>query len=65
MSIKGVKKQGSELPCPHQYTAPEHNGQAGAPGHCHTRLADTLGWEVPSEAAFEAGARILLKRGYA
>jgi alkylhydroperoxidase family enzyme len=31
----------------------------------YTRLADTLGWEVPSAAAFEAGARILLKRGYA
>jgi alkylhydroperoxidase family enzyme len=30
----------------------------------YTRLADTLGWEVPSAAAFEAGARNLLKRGY-
>lgn len=30
----------------------------------YTRLADTLGWEVPSQAAFEAGARSLLTRGY-
>lgn len=30
----------------------------------YTRLADTLGWEVPSPAAFEASAKILLTRGY-
>lgn len=30
----------------------------------YTRLADALGWEVPSQAAFEAGARSLLTRGY-
>jgi hypothetical protein len=30
----------------------------------YTRLSDTLGWEVPEDAAFVAGARILLKRGY-
>ena len=30
----------------------------------YTRLSDTLGWEVPSAAAFDAGARSLLKRGY-
>jgi len=31
----------------------------------YTRLADTLGWDVPSAAAFEASAKILLTRGYA
>ena len=30
----------------------------------YTRLADTLGWEVPSAGAFEASAKILLTRGY-
>ena len=30
----------------------------------YTRLSDTLGWEVPSAAGFEASARSLLKRGY-
>jgi alkylhydroperoxidase family enzyme len=30
----------------------------------YTRLADTLGWEVPSQGSFEASARILLTRGY-
>ena len=30
----------------------------------YTRLSDTLGWEVPSAAAFEAGAKHLLTRGY-
>jgi alkylhydroperoxidase family enzyme len=30
----------------------------------YTRLADALGWEVPVQAAFEAGARSLLTRGY-
>jgi alkylhydroperoxidase family enzyme len=30
----------------------------------YTRLADTLGWEVPSQGSFDAGARILLTRGY-
>jgi len=30
----------------------------------YTRLADTLDWEVPSAAAFEAGAKNLLTRGY-
>jgi alkylhydroperoxidase family enzyme len=29
-----------------------------------TRLADTLDWDVPSAAAFQAGARMLLTRGY-
>lgn len=29
------------------------------------RLADTFGFHVPSEHAFEAGAKYLLKRGYA
>ena len=27
----------------------------------YTRLADTLGWEVPSAAAFDAGAKSMLK----
>lgn len=31
----------------------------------YTRLADALGWDVPSAAAFEATARRLLSRGYA
>jgi hypothetical protein len=30
----------------------------------YTRLADTMGWDIPSDAAFEAGARNLIKRGY-
>jgi alkylhydroperoxidase family enzyme len=30
----------------------------------YTRLADTLGWEVPGPEAFAAGARSLLSRGY-
>jgi alkylhydroperoxidase family enzyme len=30
----------------------------------YTRLADTLGWEVSSAEAFDAGARHLLTRGY-
>jgi alkylhydroperoxidase family enzyme len=30
----------------------------------YDRLADTFGWEVPSEAAFNAGAKRLLGRGY-
>lgn len=30
----------------------------------YDRLADTLGWEVPSAAAFDAGAKTLLSRGY-
>jgi alkylhydroperoxidase family enzyme len=30
----------------------------------YDRLADSLGWEVPSEAAFEVGAKNLLSRGY-
>jgi alkylhydroperoxidase family enzyme len=30
----------------------------------YTRLADTLGWEVPGPAAFAASARHLLTRGY-
>jgi alkylhydroperoxidase family enzyme len=30
----------------------------------YTRLADTLGWEVPSAASFDASAKILLTRGY-
>jgi alkylhydroperoxidase family enzyme len=28
------------------------------------RLADSMGWHVPSQAGFEASARHLLKRGY-
>jgi hypothetical protein len=28
------------------------------------RLADTLGWHVPEKKAFEASARMLLRRGY-
>ena len=28
------------------------------------RLADTLGWDVPDDAGFAAGAKILLQRGY-
>jgi alkylhydroperoxidase family enzyme len=28
------------------------------------RLADALGWEIPDERGFAAGARVLLKRGY-
>lgn len=30
----------------------------------YTRLADSLGWEVPSAASFDASARVLLSRGY-
>ena len=30
----------------------------------YDRLADTLGWDVPSAAAFDAGAKNLLSRGY-
>jgi alkylhydroperoxidase family enzyme len=30
----------------------------------YDRLADTLGWEVPVQAAFDAGAKMLLGRGY-
>ena len=30
----------------------------------YDRLADTLGWEIPAEGSFQAGARFLLKRGY-
>jgi hypothetical protein len=30
----------------------------------YDRLADAFGWHVPSPEAFEAGARVLLKRGY-
>jgi len=30
----------------------------------YDRLADALGWHVPSQEAFEASARVLLKRGY-
>ena len=30
----------------------------------YTRLADTLGWEVPSQGSFDAGAKALLTRGY-
>jgi alkylhydroperoxidase family enzyme len=28
------------------------------------RLADTLGWHVMDDAGFDAGAKMLLKRGY-
>jgi alkylhydroperoxidase family enzyme len=28
------------------------------------RLADTLGWEIPDDAGFASGAKMLLKRGY-
>jgi alkylhydroperoxidase family enzyme len=28
------------------------------------RLADTLGWDIPAQAVFHAGAKFLLKRGY-
>ncbi len=30
----------------------------------YDRLADALGWDVPSQAAFDAGAARLLSRGY-
>jgi alkylhydroperoxidase family enzyme len=30
----------------------------------YDRLADAFGWHVPSKPAFEAAARMLLKRGY-
>jgi alkylhydroperoxidase family enzyme len=30
----------------------------------YPRLADTLGWHVPSRAGMDAGAKILLTRGY-
>lgn len=30
----------------------------------YDRLADTFGWEVPARAAFDVGAKRLLKRGY-
>jgi uncharacterized peroxidase-related enzyme len=30
----------------------------------YDRLADSLGWEVPVDASFEAGAKLLLKNGY-
>jgi alkylhydroperoxidase family enzyme len=28
------------------------------------RLADTLGWDIPDDAGFDSGAKMLLKRGY-
>jgi alkylhydroperoxidase family enzyme len=28
------------------------------------RLADTLGWDIPDDAGFDMGAKMLLKRGY-
>ena len=31
----------------------------------YDRLADSLGWRIPSTKAFEASARRLFKRGYA
>lgn len=36
----------------------------GAVFNMYDRLADTLGWDVPVQAAFDAGAKFLLKRGY-
>jgi len=30
----------------------------------YDRLADALGWEIPSEASFAASAQHLIKRGY-
>jgi alkylhydroperoxidase family enzyme len=30
----------------------------------YDRLADTMGWQVPTEAGFDVGARRLLSRGY-
>jgi alkylhydroperoxidase family enzyme len=30
----------------------------------YDRLADTFGWEVPGRAAFDVGAKRLLKHGY-
>ncbi len=30
----------------------------------YDRLADTLGWDVPVQAAFDAGANSLIRRGY-
>ncbi|HEY0254824.1 MAG TPA: hypothetical protein VGC41_25035 [Kofleriaceae bacterium] len=41
--------------------------EACAVGYCFNvidRLADTFEFHVPSAAAFEAGAKMLLKRGY-
>ena len=29
-----------------------------------TRVADSLGWDIPEEAGFDASATMLLKRGY-
>jgi alkylhydroperoxidase family enzyme len=31
----------------------------------YTRLADTLGWDIPPPAAFEVSAKRLITRGYA
>ena len=30
----------------------------------YDRLADSMGWQVPTTAAFDAGAKRLLSRGY-
>jgi uncharacterized peroxidase-related enzyme len=30
----------------------------------YDRLADALGWEVPVDASFRAGAKFLMKNGY-
>jgi alkylhydroperoxidase family enzyme len=30
----------------------------------YDRLADSMGWQVPTAAAFDAGAKRLLSRGY-
>ncbi len=30
----------------------------------YDRMADTFGWDVPTQAAFDASAKFLLKRGY-
>jgi alkylhydroperoxidase family enzyme len=30
----------------------------------YDRLADTFGWHIPVQGSFDAGAKMLLKRGY-
>ena len=36
----------------------------GSMFNIYDRLADTMGWHVPTEAAFDVGAKRLLSRGY-
>jgi alkylhydroperoxidase family enzyme len=36
----------------------------GSTFNVYDRLADTMGWAIPSQAAFDVGAKRLLSRGY-